>query len=95
MGLCCGISPCGVPRPSLAAYVAGTGPRARRTPPESASVGYPLYCVVGKMLQETQGFMGQAPGMAVFPGVAIALSVLTFNMLGDDGLRDLLDPRLR
>jgi hypothetical protein len=30
-----------VPRPSLAAYVAGTGPRARRTPPESASVGYP------------------------------------------------------
>ena len=28
-------------------------------------------------------------------GAAIALSVLAFNMLGDDGLRDLLDPRLR
>ena len=39
--MCCGISPCGVPRPSLAAYVVGTGPRARRMPPESASVGDP------------------------------------------------------
>ncbi len=48
----------------------------------------------GKMLQEAQGFMGQAPWMAVFPGIAIALTVLAFNMLGD-GLRDLLDPRLR
>jgi peptide/nickel transport system permease protein len=48
----------------------------------------------GKMLQEAQGFMGQAPWMAIFPGVAIALTVLAFNMLGD-GLRDLLDPRLR
>ena len=47
----------------------------------------------GKMLQEAQGFMGQAPWMAIFPGVAIALTVLAFNMLGD-GLRDLLDPRL-
>ena len=48
----------------------------------------------GKMLQEAQGFMGQAPWMAIFPGIAIALTVLAFNMLGD-GLRDLLDPRLR
>jgi peptide/nickel transport system permease protein len=48
----------------------------------------------GKMLQEAQGFMGQAPWMAIFPGMAIALTVLAFNMLGD-GLRDLLDPRLR
>jgi peptide/nickel transport system permease protein len=48
----------------------------------------------GKMLQEAQGFMGQAPWMAIFPGVAIAFTVLAFNMLGD-GLRDLLDPRLR
>jgi len=38
--------------------------------------------------------MGQAPWMAIFPGIAIALTVLAFNMLGD-GLRDLLDPRLR
>ena len=32
----------GRPASEVAAYVAGTGPRARRTPPESASVGYPL-----------------------------------------------------
>ena len=38
--------------------------------------------------------MFQAPLLAVFPGVAIALSVLGLNLLGD-GLRDLLDPRLR
>ena len=35
----------------------------------------------------------QAPLLAVFPGVAIALAVLGLNLLGD-GLRDLLDPRL-
>lgn len=32
--------------PSLAVYVAGTGPRARRTPPENVSVGYPLDVVM-------------------------------------------------
>jgi peptide/nickel transport system permease protein len=48
----------------------------------------------GKMLQEAQGFMGLAPWMATFPGLAIAVTVLAFNMLGD-ALRDLLDPRLR
>ena len=37
----CGSGSSGGPRPSVAAYVAGTGPRARRTPPERASVGYP------------------------------------------------------
>jgi peptide/nickel transport system permease protein len=37
--------------------------------------------------------MFQAPRLAVFPGVAIALAVLGLNLLGD-GLRDLLDPRL-
>jgi len=46
------------------------------------------------MLREAQTFMGLAPGLAVFPGVAIALSVLGFNLLGD-GMRDLLDPRLK
>ena len=46
------------------------------------------------MLQKAQGFMSQAPWMAIFPGIAIALTVLAFNLLGD-GLRDLLDPRLR
>ena len=47
----------------------------------------------GRMLSEAQTLMVQAPLLAVFPGVAIALSVLGLNLLGD-GLRDLLDPRL-
>lgn len=47
----------------------------------------------GRMLSEAQTLMFQAPLLAVWPGVAIALSVLGLNLLGD-GLRDLLDPRL-
>ena len=47
----------------------------------------------GRMLSEAQTLMFQAPLLAVFPGVAIALSVLGLNLLGD-GLRDVLDPRL-
>ncbi|MEJ8815149.1 ABC transporter permease [Variovorax ureilyticus] len=47
----------------------------------------------GRMLSEAQTMMFQAPLLAVFPGVAIALAVLGLNLLGD-GLRDLLDPRL-
>ena len=39
-------------------------------------------------------YMIQNPGLAIFPGVAIALAVFGFNMLGD-ALRDLLDPRLQ
>jgi peptide/nickel transport system permease protein len=46
----------------------------------------------GRMLSESQTFLNQAPLLAVWPGVAIALSVLGFNLLGD-GLRDLLDPK--
>ena len=47
----------------------------------------------GRMLAEAQTMLYQAPLLAVFPGVAIALAVLGLNLLGD-GLRDLLDPRL-
>ena len=47
----------------------------------------------GRMLSEAQTLMFQAPMLAVFPGVAIALAVLGLNLLGD-GLRDLFDPRL-
>jgi peptide/nickel transport system permease protein len=47
----------------------------------------------GRMLSEAQTLLYQAPLLAVFPGVAIALAVLGLNLLGD-GLRDLLDPRL-
>lgn len=46
----------------------------------------------GRMLFDAQTMMGFAPTLAIFPGVAIALSVLGLNLLGD-GLRDVLDPR--
>lgn len=48
----------------------------------------------GSMLSESRKMMEIAPWMAVFPGLAIMLGVLGFNLLGD-GLRDALDPRLR
>ncbi|UCE30126.1 MAG: ABC transporter permease [Burkholderiales bacterium] len=47
----------------------------------------------GRMLNEAQTLMFTDPRLAVYPGVAIALSVLGLNLLGD-GLRDLIDPRL-
>ena len=47
----------------------------------------------GRMLSESQTFLDQAPLLALWPGVSIALAVLGFNLLGD-GLRDLLDPKL-
>ena len=47
----------------------------------------------GRMLAEAQTLLYQAPMLAVYPGVAIALAVLGLNLLGD-GLRDLLAPRL-
>lgn len=48
----------------------------------------------GRMLFEAQTMIGFAPHMALFPGIAIILTVLGLNLLGD-GLRDLLDPKLR
>jgi len=48
----------------------------------------------GSMLNNAQRFITQAPWMALFPGAAIFLVVLAFNLLGD-GLRDALDPRHR
>ena len=47
----------------------------------------------GRMLGEGQSMMYQAPLLAVWPGLAIVLSVLGLNLMGD-GLRDLLDPKL-
>jgi peptide/nickel transport system permease protein len=47
----------------------------------------------GRMLNEAQSLMFQAPLLAVYPGVAIVLSVLGLNLMGD-GLRDLMDPKL-
>ena len=47
----------------------------------------------GRMLQESQQFLGTYPSLALWPGAAIAVAVLGFNLLGD-GLRDRFDPRL-
>lgn len=47
----------------------------------------------GRMLNEAQTMMYQSWLLAVWPGLAVLLSVLGLNLLGD-GLRDLLDPRL-
>ena len=46
----------------------------------------------GSMLNSAQRFLTQAPWLAIFPGAAIFLCVLSFNLVGD-GLRDALDPR--
>jgi peptide/nickel transport system permease protein len=48
----------------------------------------------GRMLKEAQQDMLYHPNLALFPGLAIALTVYSFNMLGD-AIRDWLDPRLR
>ena len=48
----------------------------------------------GAMLNTAQRFLTNAPWMAVFPGLAIFVTVLSFNLLGD-GLRDALDPRAK
>ena len=48
----------------------------------------------GKMLADAQNVLYSTPRLAIYPGVAIALSVLGLNLLGD-GLRDALDPKLR
>lgn len=46
----------------------------------------------GRMLQDAQSLLSIHPGLTLWPGLAIALTVLGFNLLGD-GLRDVLDPR--
>jgi peptide/nickel transport system permease protein len=48
----------------------------------------------GGMLSEGRSYMYRAPWLSIFPGLAIFISVLGINLLGD-GLRDVLDPRLR
>jgi len=47
----------------------------------------------GQMVSNARAYMGQAPLLVVWPSIAVAVTVLAFNMLGD-GLRDALDPRL-
>jgi ABC-type dipeptide/oligopeptide/nickel transport system permease subunit len=46
------------------------------------------------MLGEGRQYIFRAPSITLFPGLAIFLAVLGFNLLGD-GLRDALDPRMQ
>lgn len=48
----------------------------------------------GYMLSSSRDLISRAPWMMIFPGLAIAISVLGFNLLGD-GIREVLDPRQR
>lgn len=48
----------------------------------------------GRMLSEARGFVGLAPWMVLFPGLAIFGTILALNLLGD-AMRDVLDPRSR
>lgn len=49
---------------------------------------------LGLMLSDSRNLMETAPWLLVFPGLAIMVSILGFNLLGD-ALRDILDPRMR
>ena len=48
----------------------------------------------GSMLAEGQSYFIRAPWLMIVPGLAILISILSFNLMGD-GLRDALDPKLR
>lgn len=48
----------------------------------------------GAMISDGKDYLRYAPWMSVFPGLAIAMAAITFNLLGD-GLRDYIDPRMR
>ncbi|WP_449539090.1 nickel transporter permease [Ferdinandcohnia sp. Marseille-Q9671] len=48
----------------------------------------------GKMLADSKNYLTQAPWTMIFPGIAIMLTVLGFNLMGD-GLRDALDPKMK
>ena len=54
----------------------------------------PPHASLGRMLNEAQTYMGTSAWLAIFPGCAIAVTVLGLNLLGD-GLRDVLDPKLQ
>ncbi len=67
---------------------------------DTAALGFlglgvqPPYAEWGDMLGRARGFIFQAPHTLIFPGLAITITVLAFNLLGD-GLRDALDPKAR
>jgi peptide/nickel transport system permease protein len=49
---------------------------------------------LGLMLSDSRNLMETAPWLMIFPGIAIMISILGFNLLGD-ALRDILDPKMR
>ncbi len=67
---------------------------------EAAALGFlglgaqPPTAEWGKMLSDSRKFLIQAPWTMIFPGLAIMLTVLGFNLMGD-GVRDALDPRMK
>ena len=67
---------------------------------DTAALGFlglgvqPPFAEWGDMLGRARGFIFTAPHTLIFPGIAITLTVLAFNLLGD-GLRDALDPKSR
>lgn len=67
---------------------------------DTAALGFlglgvqPPYAEWGDMLARSRSFIFSAPHTLIFPGLAITLTVLAFNLFGD-GLRDALDPRSR
>ena len=48
----------------------------------------------GAMLSGGRAYLRNAPHLTVFPGIAIIITILSLNLLGD-GLRDALDPKLK
>ena len=60
-------------------------PNHRAQPPASS---------LGLMLADSRNLMENAPWLLIFPAVAIMISILGFNLLGD-ALRDILDPKTR
>lgn len=67
---------------------------------DTAALGFlglgvqPPYAEWGDMLGRARGFIFTAPYTLIYPGIAITITVLAFNLLGD-GLRDALDPKSR
>lgn len=85
-----------------AALAHGAAPCAAQHHPAAAGAGHAghrgghhrgsLALSWGSMLSASQRFLTQAPWMSVYPGLAVFLVVLAFNLMGD-GLHDALDPR--
>ena len=84
----------------LSPTIVGTTMHIGSTIMEAASLSYiglgiqPPMPEWGAMLADGKKYILQYPHLLVFPGIAIALTVLAFNLFGD-GLRDAMDPRLK